>query len=305
MLFYIITFVLGASVGSFVNNTAERLARGEKLSGRSHCEFCNKTLTGIDLIPLISYLQLRGKCRYCEKPIARQYFIVELVSGIIFTLIYYLVSRNAYVSADYLNNSIHIVDFGIIIPLIFLYVVTTSLLILFITDIKYGMLYDKIVIPTIIFVLIYRIVVITYNYFHIYSYLNKSEMGKYFIKSGLAFNHVQFSSNTFLYTLIGSIGIALFFLTLIIITRGRGMGGGDLKLGFLIGLLSGWPNMVVSIFMGFLTGAITSCILLLVRKKNVGQTIPFGPFLILGCFIVMFFGDQLFGWYINNILGLR
>lgn len=292
-------------MGSFINNAAERLARGETLSGRSHCEFCNTKLGIKDLIPLFSYIQLKGKCRYCSKPLSKQYIFVEIATGIIFSVIYFLVSRQEFVSADYLNNAIHIVDFGIFIPLIFFYIVTTSLLILLITDYKYGMLYDKVVIPTIIFVLAYRIAVIGYNYFHLYSFLNKTKIGQYFIKSGLAISHAQFASNIFLYTLLGSIGIALFFLLLIIITKGRGMGGGDLKLGFLIGLLSGWPNMVVSIFIGFLTGAIASCILLLVRKRSVGQTIPFGPFLILGCFIVMFFGDQLFGWYINNILGLR
>ncbi|MDQ3098428.1 MAG: prepilin peptidase [bacterium] len=303
--YYIITFILGTAVGSFINNTAERLYRGEKINGRSHCEHCNKTLSASDLVPLFSYIFLKGKCRYCHTNLPKQYIIIEIITGIIFTLIYHLVSTKAFVSADYLNNSVHFVDFGIFVPLIFFYIVTTSLLILFITDFKYGMLYDKVVLPTILFVFCYRILVIAYNYFHIYSYLNKTELGQYFIRSGLALNRVQFSSNIFLYTLLGSIAIASFFLLLIIITKGRGMGGGDLKLGFLIGLLSGWPNMVISIFIGFLTGAVVSCILLLVRKRTVGQTIPFGPFLILGCFIVMFFGDQLFGWYINDILGLR
>ncbi len=303
--YYIVTFILGACVGSFINNTAERLARGESINGRSHCEFCDKTLTAKDLVPLWSYLSLKGKCRYCSKPLPKQYIIVELATAIIFTLIYHLVSNNAYVVQDYLNNSIHFVDFGIIVPLIFFYIVTTSLLILFITDLKYGMLYDKVVIPTILFVLAYRIFVIAYNYFRLANYLNQTKIGQYFLKAGFALNHAQFSSNVFIYTLLGSLAIAFFFLVLIIVTRGRGMGGGDLKLGFLIGLLSGWPNMLMSIFLGFLTGAIVSCILLIVRRRKIGQTIPFGPFLILGCFVVMFYGNQLFGWYLNDILGLR
>lgn len=196
-------------------------------------------------------------------------------------------------------------EWGVLIPLIFFYLVTTSLIILFITDLKYGMLYDKILIPTIIFVLIYKFSVVGYYYLKMYLALNNTQIGKYFLKAGLASNHAVAGANNLMYTLLGSLAIAAFFLVLIIITRGRGMGGGDLKLGFLIGLLSGWPNMLISIFLGFLTGALVSCILLVVRRRKMGQTIPFGPFLIIGCFTVMFFGNQLFGWYIQDILGLQ
>lgn len=304
-IYLVITFVLGCSVGSFINVVVQRTNRGESIKGRSHCEFCDKVLSPNDLFPLISFILLKGKCRYCHTKLSPQYWIIELVTGIIFATIYWLTSNNLFDQIDQLNNAIHITYYGIWIPLIYFYIVITSLIILFITDWKYGMLYDKIVIPTILFVLLYKVIVVTYYYLSMYLKLNSTELGKYFLEAGLANNLAINASTNLVYTVIGSIGIALFFLVLIIITRGRGMGGGDLKLGFLIGLLSGWPNMLISIFIGFLTGAIASCILLLVRKKQIGQTIPFGPFLIIGCVLVMFFGNQLFGWYIHDVLGVQ
>jgi leader peptidase (prepilin peptidase)/N-methyltransferase len=248
---------------------------------------------------------LKGHCRYCHSKLSAQYPLVELATGGIFVCVYYLLSRNFFVDADYMNNAVHILDFGVSIPLIYYFIVTTALISLFLTDFKFGMLYDKIIFPTIIFVILYKISVIAYYGYEQYIKLNSSAIGQAFLKAGLLNNHLNFATKTFIETIIGSFAIALFFLILIIVTKGRGMGGGDLKLGFLVGLLSGWPNMVASIFVGFLTGAIASCILLIAKKKNIGQTVPFGPFLILACFIVMFFGNQLFNWYIKDIVALK
>jgi prepilin signal peptidase PulO-like enzyme (type II secretory pathway) len=204
-----------------------------------------------------------------------------------------------------MNIAQHILNYGISIPLIYYFIVTTALISLLLTDYKYGMLYDKIMYPTIIFVLIYKLIVIGYYAYIEYTTLSGFELGRAFLRAGLLNNHLNYAVTTFMHTLLGSIGVALFFLLLIIVTKGRGMGGGDLKLGFLVGLLAGWPNMVVAIFLGFLTGALASCILIVARKKNIGQTIPFGPFLILACFIIMFFGNQLFDWYIKDVVALK
>jgi leader peptidase (prepilin peptidase) / N-methyltransferase len=300
---YFLIFFLGASIGSFINVLAERTSRGEKLTGRSYCEDCKTKLKPIDLIPLFSYIALRGKCRYCKTKLSIQYFIVELVTGLAYVAIFYLLDSNKFTQTDYLNNAIHILDFGILIPLLFYFIITPALIALCITDFKYGMLYDKILIPTIIFVLIYKVLTITYYFITLYSRLKDNDFGKILIQVGYLTKHTEFAIQPFIYTLLGSIGIGVFFLVLIIVTKGRGMGGGDLKLGFLIGLLSGWPNMIISIFLGFLTGALASCILLVLRRKNLRQTIPFGPFLILGCYLVIFYGDVIFNWYSKTLLG--
>jgi leader peptidase (prepilin peptidase) / N-methyltransferase len=304
-ILYFFIFILGASVGSFTNVWAERTARGEKISGRSHCEDCNHTLGPLDLIPLFSYVYLRGKCKYCKARLPIQYFLVELITGLLFLGIYYLLDSHRLTSTDYLNNAVHILDFGITVPLIFYFIITPALIALCITDFKYGMLYDKILLPAIGFVFTYKVLTLLYYFVTLYLRLKNDEFGKMLIQVGYLTSHTEFALKPFIYTVMGSIGIALFFLTLIIITRGRGMGGGDLKLGFLVGLLAGWPNMFIGLFLGFLTGAIASVILLLLKRKNLRGTIPFGPFLIIGCYVVIFFGNELFNWYSKTLLGLN
>ncbi len=77
------------------------------------------------------------------------------------------------------------------------------------------------------------------------------------------------------------------------------MGGGDVRLVFLVGLITGWPSMVVALFLSFLTGAIVSVMLILIGKKHFGQTVPFGPFLVTSTLVTMFWGQQLLEWYLK------
>ena len=91
----------------------------------------------------------------------------------------------------------------------------------------------------------------------------------------------------------------LFFLSLIKITRGMGMGGGDVKLGFLIGLFNGFPVNIIAIFVGFLSGALVSLVLVLLKKRSMKDTIAFGPFLIFGSILSLVFGQQILNWYIG------
>ena len=77
------------------------------------------------------------------------------------------------------------------------------------------------------------------------------------------------------------------------------MGGGDVKLAFFVGLIAGWPNMIVAVFASFLTGAIVSVILMMLGKKKFGETVPFGPFLVAGTYIALFWGDDIMNWYLR------
>ena len=92
-----------------------------------------------------------------------------------------------------------------------------------------------------------------------------------------------------------------FFIFLILITSGKGMGWGDVKYVLFIGLVLGFPNGIVSIFLSFLIGAVFSLVLIGLGRKSFGQTIPFGPFLSLGAFITLFWGPQLINWYLNGM----
>src|SRR3990167_9673658 len=84
---YIFLFVLGLAVGSFLNVLIDRLPREESIKGRSHCDDCKKTLSWNDLIPILSYVGLRGKCRYCKTNLSWQYPFIELLTTVIFVYI--------------------------------------------------------------------------------------------------------------------------------------------------------------------------------------------------------------------------
>ena len=298
-------FILGTIVGSFLNVLVERTMREESIRGRSYCQSCKKILKPIDLIPLVSYLRTKGKCRYCGTSLNIQYLLMETSTGILFALVYIFVSNNIFISNDYVLNTLHLPFFNNILPLIYYLIITAALIALFVSDFKYGYLFDKITIPAIIFVITYKLFTVGYLMISKYLELNSSQFGQLLIKAGFLNERIEISINPLLYTIAGSLMIALFFLILIIATKGRGMGGGDVKLGLLIGLITGWPHMFMAIMLGFLTGSLISIILILTRRRSVGQTIPFGPFLIIGCFVVMFFGNQLFDFYLVNFLGLE
>jgi len=139
--------------------------------------------------------------------------------------------------------------------------VISSLIVIFFTDLKYGIIPDKIVYPAILVSLL----------FLISQYPN------------ILISHV-----------ISALGAFLFFLILYLLTKGRGMGFGDVKLVFLLGLILGFPKIVVAFYIAFLTGAVVGCILILWGKKKFsGGIIPFGPYLVLGAIISLLWGEQI------------
>lgn len=102
-----------------------------------------------------------------------------------------------------------------------------------------------------------------------------------------------------LWSVLSGTAVAAAFAGLIIITRGRGMGWGDVKYVFFLGLALGFPNVVVAVLSAFFLGAALSLVLIALRQKKINQTIPFGPFLSLGAIIALYFGPQIVNWYLN------
>ncbi len=123
-------FAFGATLGSFLNVLIDRLSTGRPFTrGRSYCEKCKKTLEFYDLIPLVSYILLRGKCRHCHAKIPIRLFFVELLSGLLFALLYtYLLMQNMSL---------------VVLP--FLFAVLWSYLGIFFADLQYGIIPDLLV----------------------------------------------------------------------------------------------------------------------------------------------------------------
>jgi prepilin signal peptidase PulO-like enzyme (type II secretory pathway) len=252
-LIYFFVFIFGLAIGSFLNCAIYRLETGESfLKGRSYCPHCKHVLSWKDLIPIFSFLILKGKCRYCEKKISFQYPLVELLTGILFVL------------------AIPIYGGRTSIDLIFYWILTCFLIIIFVYDLKHYLIPDKIIYPAIAIA---------------------------FLNQILTSNIQHLTTN-----LILGILPSLFFLAIILISHEAWMGWGDFKLSILMGIFLGWPKILVALFFAFFSGAIVGLILIFLKRKTIKSQIPFAPFLVSGTFFSTFLGEKIIDWYLNLIL---
>jgi len=246
-------FIFGLAIGSFLNVLIDRLPNEESIVfPPSHCDYCKKPLAWYDLIPVLSFITLGGRCRYCHKSLSVQYPIVELITAMLFVL--------TFVTSPFTLSAFFAMD---ILSLGFYFFIMASFIVIFFADLKYGIIPDKIVFPAILLTILFQIV----------------------------FQPELFSNHTF-----SGIGALIFFLAIFLFTRGRGMGFGDVKLSFLLGLIFGFPNIVFVLYIAFLTGAFFSIILIILQRKRLKETIPFGPFLILGALLVFFLQEKISLW---------
>jgi len=262
--FYVSFFIFGLAVGSFLNCVIYRLKSKESfLFGHSHCPFCQKQLLWYDLLPVVSFFILKGKCRWCQKKISWQYPLVEIVGGILSLFVSYYCFHLG--GCPYYNALLFI----------FYFIVSCFFVVIFVYDLKYYLIPDSVIFPAIFFVASWQFAKI--SDYH------------------LSLAHYRVFLNPFLSGLI--VG-AIFFL-LVFFSKEKWMGWGDVGLGFLIGLLLGFPNIFLSLFLTFTFGALVGLALMILRKKTLKSEVPFGPFLVLGAFIALFWGTQIINWYLN------
>jgi leader peptidase (prepilin peptidase) / N-methyltransferase len=295
VLFTIFGFILGACLGSFAKVLADRSLSNHSFMGRSECTFCKHKLAILDLIPFFSYIFLRGKCRYCHKKFSREYFLTELVLGLLVAFVFYQAQISSFDLADPWRLVVQIHS------LIFNTFVVVVLTVVFITDWKKTIIPNRITYPAIIISLASGIILTLYEMYWLYFSLAHSKLGNYLMSphSDYFQRHLYYTAEPFIGSLIMGVAIGLFFLALILVTRGRGMGGGDLKLGIFMGLSLGFPNALLALMLSFLLGSAVGLGLMLAKKKHFGQTIPFGPFLSLGGLIALFWGQQIIDWYLK------
>lgn len=252
-LMYFFVAIFGLCIGSFLNCFIYRLEKEESMMGRSHCPHCQKVLSWFDLVPVLSYLWLGGKCRQCHKKISVQYPLVELFTASLFLLVFHfqIFSFSSPISYAWLS--------------FFWYTVTGALIIIFVYDLKFFLIPDKVLFPAIALTAVYH-----------------------------------FSLTYFLAAILAS----GFFLLLFLISKGTWMGFGDVKLAILLGLLLGFPHILVGLFLAFLFGAVVGITLMYaplsrVHKIELKSQLPFAPFLIAGTWVALFWSDQLISWYLT------
>jgi prepilin signal peptidase PulO-like enzyme (type II secretory pathway) len=272
-IFYIFVFIFGLIVGSFLNCVIFRLEKEESfVHGRSHCQNCKHHLSWLDLVPVLSYVFLMGRCRYCHAKISAQYPIIEIATGLIFVIIfnfqYPLLFANfmAMSGLNYLS----------LLNVFLLLAIASLAIVVFVFDLRHFLIPDN-------FVYLLTILAVAYQILNINIIGGGGAME--------LFNPI-FS---------GLIPAGL-FLSLILISRGKWMGMGDVKLALFMGVFLGSPNIFVALFFAFIIGAIIGTGAILLGKKKMKSEIPFGPFLLFGAAIALLFGNQIISWYINLII---
>ncbi len=288
-------FVLGTCIGSFLNALNYRVVEDKSLLTRSACPRCGHTLSPLELIPLVSFLIQKGRCRACKKPISFRYPLVEAAVGIGFLAVGYFVisslDKFGYLSTDLVYLAAYTS---------FLLVLVASFIGIAAADFSWGIIPDLIVFPAVGLAAIFRIFDVIYQNTRFYFVLkNDTGLGPYLLKSGYFGSLLREDLYQLGYAFLLGAAIAGFFYLLIYFTKGKAMGQGDVKYGFLIGLGLAWPAGATALVLAFLTGALGSVMLILVRRRRFGDAVPFGPFLSAGALVSLFAGQQILDFYLS------
>lgn len=256
MLYVVVATLFGLIFGSAINALVWRLYVGRSwVHGRSICPECEHVLAPADLIPVVSWLALRGKCRYCRKPI-KDHPIVEVITAACFGISSYALIQ--WVHLSYAQIAVW-------------FVLMIFLIVLAVYDARWFILPDKVMLP---------LIVVSFGYACCSAII--AHDGR---------------------LLIGTLGAAMLaggaFYALVFFSRGRAMGGGDIKLAFAMGLILGWPNILVAMFLAFNVAAIVGITLLASRKRSRKDQIPFGPYLVAATLIAFWFGSTIIHWYLH------
>ena len=293
---------VGAFFGSFANVVSLRLHTGKKgiIGGRSHCPICNHQLGGLDLVPVFSWLFLRGKCRYCGVPISWQYPATEFLCGALFAFAAYFFGAESMMLAW---ATMLVFVLGILI----------------ISDLRYMDLPDQVTIPTIFFLII---AVVCNAFMMPFGLLEIQESllgflvgytGLFFLAALAYWKHY---ATTGQWKKFGGICVQYLTFPFEIVSdllRGKKpqteddevqpyLGGGDVRLGMLMGIVLGPQLVLVAFFLSFVGGALFSVPLVLLSKNKRDLRVPFGPYLIAAMLITMVWGQQLLDWYLLQLM---
>ncbi len=264
MFFLVIVFIFGLIIGSFINAVLWRLREQEKIAlARSMCPSCRHVLGFFDLIPLISVLFLRGKCRYCKKPISWSYIFIEIVTGILFILAYTTAGGEA-IFETWMGTAFFLRNIAFV----------SILIIIFFYDLRWYLILDRITLPSIV-------IAYSVNGFLLSSSVSCVSWQQCLIQT------------PWVNLLIGAAIGGGFFLLQYLISSGKWIGGGDIRLGVLIGIMLGYPLVGFAIFFAYGVGAIFVICLVIFGKKRFGSEIPFGTFLSAATVVALFYGSSI------------
>lgn len=240
----LIIFIYGAIFGSFFNVVIFRVPKKESIIHHSsHCPKCMETIKPYDLIPIVSYLILGGKCRNCKSPISKRYPIIESLTGISYVLVYLV--------------------FGLTYQTLIGIILASILIIITMIDIDTLEILDR-----------FQIMLLV-----------------------LALGNLFVTPLPFVDHLIGFFSISILFYIIAYISGG--IGGGDIKLIAIAGLLLGYKATLVAFFIASILGGSVAIYLLATKQKERKSMIAFGPYLCIGIYFAYLYGNQIFSWYLS------
>ncbi len=261
-------FVLGMLLGSFALVLADRMKAGtDWVKGRSECTYCHHGLSAVDLVPVVSWLAQGGKCRYCRKRLSPAYLLIELGLGLAFV--------GSYV---FWPGALTDLSQQVLLALWLASLVLAAAL--FVYDLRWYLLPNKLVYPLIAFAGVHRAIVIA---------TNDHRLGTDLIAVGL------------------SVAVAAgFFFVLHELSKGKWIGDGDVTLGIAMGLFLPGPfEAWFAICVASVLGVLVAFPKLLRSKKNLKMRLPFGPLLLIGLYVSYFFAGSVLSWYVETFLYLN
>lgn len=247
ILFYIIIFLFGIVIGSFLNVCIYRIPKHEDIvKTRSHCMSCGYQLKWYDMFPVFSYLFLGGKCRQCGAKLSVQYPLIEAANGILYTMIVWM-------------N-------GVNVESLLYCLLTSALIVLSVIDFRTY----EIPLGINLFILALGLIRVATDYRNFPDYL------------------------------IGFLSVSAVLAVLYYVSKGRAIGGGDVKLMAVCGLLLGWKLIIMAFLLGCIFGAVIHVIRMRVSGED--HVLAMGPYLSMGVFIAALWGNQLLTWYLGQFL---
>lgn len=245
-IYLVAAFIIGTVAGSFLGVVTLRVENLKSMvTGRSICPECKHVLSWMDLVPVVSFLWLRGKCRYCGKKISAFYPLIEIGMGLVFLSLFW--------------------QFGLTLAFLYYIVVFSILAVIFMHD------------------------ALTEEIPEVFSW----------IALGLALlGGWYFGGLTFLSVLYGALIGGGLLASFVIFSKETWMGAGDIKIGLILGLMLGYPNILFGLFAAFLLGSIVGIIKIKKRNQTLQDSLPFAPFLILGLFAAITWGQAIVNWYL-------
>jgi len=270
--FHLAAFVVGLTIGSFLNVCIHRLPKGESIvHPRSRCPHCGRMIAAYDNVPVLSYLWLRGRCRHCRRRISPFYPLIELLTGLTFLLVYH--------------------RWGISPPAVKAVLLASALIVLTFTDLRERLLPDRITFPGIAAGFLFAL------------WLPLEDGTAALLLRLLGGTNLSAVLLSVADALLGALlGAGLLFALGEIwyrLRRVEAMGLGDVKMMGMVGLFLGIKLTVLTLLLGSLLGSLLGGLFLLLAGKDTRYELPFGTFLGVAALIALFWGPQLVTSYLS------